>query len=149
VARRSRSLGRYRPPTPFGPRVCLRRRDAVVTALREWLQIVVIEEQIRIAAMMSLVMHDARGLDAVGSLALCAFAERALVEQPMTEPAPACAAIERASEVTVAIQAARLFELLAVDGTAATGSHRARTAEDDAGLTIRRGVVGCGCVSHW
>jgi hypothetical protein len=63
----------------------------------------VIEEPIRIAAMMLFVMHDGRGLDAVGSFALCAFAERTLVEQPVSKAAPARAAVERPSEVTIAI----------------------------------------------
>jgi hypothetical protein len=102
----------------------------------------VIEEPIQIAAMVLYVMHDARGLDAVGALALGALAERALVKQPVTEATPTGAAVERTSEVTIAVQAARLFMFLAVNGTAAAGSDRARTGEDDAGHGVWRGVVG-------
>jgi hypothetical protein len=110
------------------------------------LQIVVIEEQIRIAVMMSLVMHDGCGLDTVGSLALGALAERTAVEQPMTEAAPARAAVERATKVAVAIEPACLLHALGVDGTAAPCGHRVRAGEDGAGRGIRGDA---GVVSHW
>jgi hypothetical protein len=90
--------------------------------------------------MMLYVMHDGRGLDAVSSSALVALTQRTLVEQPMTEAAPARAGVQRASEVTIGIQAAGLLHALTVGYTAPSRRYGARAGEDGARRGIRRGV---------
>ena len=99
--------------------------------LRQRLQVLPVEEQIRVAVMHATVMHHGRDGDRAGCLAVRALAERMRGEDRGACLAPSCARVQPLVDA-IAVESAGLVGLASMRRATARAGHWRRAARDSA-----------------